>query len=390
MQSFRPNATSYLKEVLQHEPYDSFWQERTLSDYQYVNFPAVHVAGWYDLFLRNSLLTFENYNTLSATGALGKQKLIVGPRGHCLFFRANDNLWFPNDFYDVVWGYETSLEIFGAKQKLPHLWKTTTVAAQLQTYTLYVMGSRLDTILPSYVGNYWTTLSSLPTPTNLTLYFGAAGSLSETSRSSSSVYTYLYDPANPVPSLCGNDIPIGGGTCGPCDQRPVENRTDVVLFETVVLQEPLVVLGPVSASLFVSSNCTDTDFMLKITDVYPSGESIIITDQILRMRWRNVVMEPPAPTYFPPMPISPKQIYSISFETWPFLQVFNKGHKIRVAITSSNSPRFNPTPNNGKLVYQGGPIYTAMNSFYTGPSTPSSLVFPTVTLEQVPPNVNIL
>lgn len=87
MQHWRPNAPPYIDEVLQHEGYSAWWAQRTLLDYTTITFPSIFLMGWYDIFTRPNLESFWNYQLLSAPEARGRQQAIIGPRGHCLFFK---------------------------------------------------------------------------------------------------------------------------------------------------------------------------------------------------------------------------------------------------------------------------------------------------------------
>ena len=96
--------------------------------------------------------------------------------------------------------------------------------------------------------------------------------------------TFKYDPQNPVPTLGGQNLHIAKG---PMDQRPVESRPDVLLFTTEPLPEPVEVTGRITATLFISSDCPDTDFTVKLCDVYPDGKSMLVTDGIQRASLRE-------------------------------------------------------------------------------------------------------
>ena len=120
------------------------------------------------------------------------------------------------------------------------------------------------------------------------------------------------------------------------DQRPVESRDDVLLFTSEPLEEPLEVTGRIKARLFVSSDCPDTDFTLKLTDVYPDCKSLLVTDGIRRASLRN--------SYEKHEPLESGKVYELEVDLWSTSLIFNKGHRIRVAVSSSNSPRLNRTP----------------------------------------------
>jgi len=190
--------------------------------------------------------------------------------------------------------------------------------------------------------------------------------------------TFNFNPHYPVPTNGGNNLEIA---CGPLDQRPVENRPDVVVFTSAVLTQVVPITGPLNAILYVASNQTDTDFTVKLTDVHPTGVSRLIQDGIIRMRWRN--------RYNSDQPelITPGQVYQVQVSLWNTSYVFNPGHRIRVDISSSNDPRFSVNPNNGLPLSQNatGPLLVAANTIYHSPQYPSQIVLPVVTMAQLPP-----
>ncbi|HIE96860.1 MAG TPA: CocE/NonD family hydrolase [Fuerstia sp.] len=156
---------------------------------------------------------------------------------------------------------------------------------------------------------------------------------------------------------------------GPLDQRPVENRPDILLFTTDVLDKPMEITGHLYARLFVSSDCPDTDFAVKICDVYPDGASILVTDGILKARFREgfsreVFMEE-------------EETYELSVDLWSTSCIFNRGHRLRVSITSSNWPRFTPNPNNGKGFRLDDPDKrVANNTVHFSARYPSHVILP--------------
>jgi len=144
----------------------------------------------------------------------------------------------------------------------------------------------------------------------------------------------------------------------------------VLCFTTEPLQEPLEVTGRVLARLFVSSDCPDTDFTAKISDVYPDGRSMLLTDGILRMRFRE--------GFEAEKLMEPGITYEVTVDLWSTSIVFNTGHRIRVAISSSNSPRFEPNPNTGEPFRQSTLMRVALNSVYLDANHASRVILPVV------------
>src|SRR5262249_44760420 len=151
---------------------------------------------------------------------------------------------------------------------------------------------------------------------------------------------YTYDPREPVPNA-------GGGNCcwpkilpwGPMDQRPVERRDDVLVYSTPPLAQDVRVTGPVTAHLWISSSAPDTDFAVKLVDVFPSGFAMNLTDGILRARYRSSVENP--------QPLEKGRAYEISVDVGNTSNLFLKGHRIRVEVSSGNFPRYSRNTNTG-------------------------------------------
>jgi hypothetical protein len=177
--------------------------------------------------------------------------------------------------------------------------------------------------------------------------------------------SYRYDPAKPVPTIGGAEL---GANIGPRDQRSVESRPDVLLFTSDALEAPLEVTGRIGARLFVSSDCPDTDFTVKLTDVYPDGRSMLVTDGILRTRFRE--------SFEREKLLEPGEVVEIPVDLWSTSLVFNTGHRIRIAVSSSNAPRFDPNPNTGRGFRADQEQRVAANTLHVSEKYPSQIVLP--------------
>ena len=364
----RPDAPSYVEQMYIHEAFDSWWQEITLSNWTSITIPGIHYAGWDDIFLQPQLTTYNDFQTKGGVGAKGKQKLIIGADGHCSL-QGHDKRPFAE--FAEVWAIEMAYALFAEVLGEPAHWP------KLDTVTLYIMGAN-TTDAP---GSYWTTLPDFPTPVMTTYALAADGSLATPGSPASSAknFTYSYDPANPVPTIGGNNLNLH---CGEKAQNAVESRPDVVVFTTPALDAPVPISGRMVATLYVASSRNDTDFTVKVTDVFPDGASILISDDIIRMRWRE--------TDEAPVPMVPGKIYKVEIEMWHMTYIFPAGHKIRFAVSSSNYPRFSKNPNTGLPIkdFSDNHLLVADNTLFVGGSTPSSLALPIVTMDQIPRNVN--
>ena len=257
---------------------------------------------------------------------------------------------------------------------------------QIRNVTFYVMSS--NDSAGNDVGNYWTSLDTFPAARATDYFLNADGTLS-TTRSGSAAVSYKYDPADPVPTMGGNNLPdsIGGSIpCGPMDQSEVDQRADVLKFQTPVLNEELALTGALLATLYVSSDAIDTDFTVKISDVFPTGEVRILQDNAVRMRWRENTL---TPVY-----MTQGEVYKVEMNLWNTSYVVAPGHALRVSVSSSNFPRFSVNPNNGIVVddaaYPGANI-TATNTLYMQEEYPSKVTLPVVPFRKIQmPEVHVL
>jgi uncharacterized protein len=186
---------------------------------------------------------------------------------------------------------------------------------------------------------------------------------------------YLYDPNRPVPTCGGASLLPGsrvGANGGPRDQREVEGRSDVLCYTTPPLKQPLEVTGPVTLTLFVSSSARDTDFTGKLVDVAPDGTATILTDGILRTRYRD--------SHEHPSLLEPGEIYEIQVDMWATANLFAVGHRIRLEVSSSNFPRFDRNTNTGGIIAtdKPGDVVQAVNRVWHGGMHPSRLILPII------------
>jgi len=163
----------------------------------------------------------------------------------------------------------------------------------------------------------------------------------------------VYDPKDPVPSVGGNNLMMDRG---PMDQRKVSTRADVLKFETEPLKQPIEIAGHVMAELAVSTDAEDTDFMVKLVDVYPNGYEALVLDEAFRLRyWKSLLT---------PMRVEKNKAYPITIDLWSTALVFNTGHKIAVHVSSSNSPRFEAHSNTWEPVKSYDQAVKATNTVF--------------------------
>lgn len=368
-----------IETVHENEAHTEYWAGVEVSDEQYglINFPSAHWGGWYDLFQLGTMQVFEGYNTKSAPNVRYTSKITMDPCGHCLeagdFFNSN-----------AVQGRTAlvlaqMLEVYGIRP---------VTRSEIKNVTFYVMSSN-DTA-GNEAGNYWTSLDTWPEARYVDYFLNADGTLSSKFSSDSNTQTtFVYDPANPAPTNGGNNLPasIGGSIpCGPLDQSEVDARSDVLKFQTPVLESELALTGALMATLYVSSDAIDTDFTVKISDVYPTGEVRILQDNAVRMRWRQNTL---TPVY-----MTKGEVYKVEMNLWNTSYVVAPGHALRVSVSSSNFPRFSVNPNNGILLadpaYPGANI-TATNTLYHSLEHMSKVTLPVIPHKKTQmPEVHVL
>jgi len=357
-------STYILPELWAYENYSlEFWTNVSLEDnWQDVNVPAFHIGGWYDCFCQGLLDGFMGYQYDSGSGAAGKSKLVVGPWTHAFFggriqgqlkYPVNAQDTFSGEYWDEILD-QYILEISDDFENRPNV-------------VYYVMGDVKDS---SAKGNFWRYADDWP-PAYIPdeWYFHESNVLSMDAPGAYSPNTYLYNPTNPVPTKGGTNLfPLAPTWAGPYDQTSIENRPDVLLFTSDVLTEPYEATGRIKARLYVSSDCPDTDFTVKLTDVYPDGRSMLICDGILRMRNRNGV------DHWEFMDSG--EVYEIEVDLWSTSYIWNTGHRIRVAVSSSNYPRYLANPNTEDAMMQNTGYNIAQNTLFLDSVHPSCIILP--------------
>ena len=346
-----------------HPRYDEFWKrlnfEARSGD---VRAPAVFPGGWYDIFLQGTLNAFTAVQHRGGEGARGKCRLVVGPIGHGTF---NELKYPANAAQGPACG--------DAFAWFDHvlLGKANAVSREKPVH-YYVMGDPTD---PKAPGNVWRHADDWPPAAKTTPFFFHADGKLGRDKPTEGVASrrYRYDPKDPVPNVGGQEL---GVPLGPMDQRRVEKRPDVLLFTTDELTEPVEVTGRIMAKLVISSDCPDTDFTVKLCDVYPDGRSMLVTDGILRARYRE--------SFEKESFLEPGQVYELTVDLWSTSLVFNKGHRIRVAVSSSNSPRFEANPNTGKPFRADKETRVATSTVHLSAKYPSHIVLPVVTQAGAP------
>jgi predicted acyl esterase len=357
-------CTECIQDVRENEQDGEFWDPINMTSYYgNVHFPSIHWAGWSDIFLDHQIDAFNGYKKQGQPQIRDDTYLFVEPHGHC---------------YDHVYYKGISLlalRIGRAIFKLQETGVRDPLLDEVTGLTLYVLGPQeLGPLVP---GNYFTSLEDWPVPQYTNYYLTADRKLQTLiPTNSTSSLSYKYDPTTSAPTIGGNNL---FGSCGHLPQNQNEARTDYLTFTSDPLIRELAIVGRIEAVLYVSSTTNDTDFLVKITDVYPDGTSVLLQEGSIRMKWR-------VDKRSDPVLMVPGQIYQVTIEIWRIAMVFARNHSIRISITSSNNPRYEPNPNNGNLLIEGGDPVVTQNSIYVGRANPSHIILPVVEIDQIPPS----
>ena len=350
-------------EQIAHPERDEFWEQRDLSGVvQKMTAPALVIAGWYDLCIIEQLRDFERYRTSAGSAdAREGSRLIVGPWDHDpgLTGRFRDH-----DF--GVFASAPATDLTGEHIRHFQRWlcpSDAPVAAPPSRVKLFVMGV-----------DRWREYEEWPPPEArpVDFFLADAGVLSDERSGSDQTWEYIYDPADPVPTAGGAQIPTLWGFSGPTDQRVLNNRPDILHFETGPLPTDTDVIGYIHATLFVRSTAVDTDFTAKLIDVHPDGTAQVLCDGIIRMRYRASLQQAEL--------MEPGQIYEVEINMAATANVFRAGHRIRLDVSSSNFPRFDRNTNTGGTISRENisDALIARNTVLAGPEHPSRLTLPII------------
>lgn len=347
-------------------PADPRWQRvSTVKSDARPRVPALHVSTWHDVGVGETTRLYKHLQDVGTPN----QHLIIGAGPHCLMF------WDEPRFADLTFGDLAvgDARYGGADRGYERLfldWFDQWVAgkaptAQIPPVQLYVMhrgwvsGSRYP--LPDVLSTPFYLATADPGVASID-----SGALQIAAHSQDGRHDYVYDPDSPTPTR-------GGGCCevdNALDQRPVEARRDVLVYSTRPLEKPLSIAGPVSVTLYVSSSARDTDFMVKLVDVFPDGRAINLADDAFRVRYRT--------GFDRPSPMKPGEVYEITLTNMVAGNRFRKGHRIRLEVASANFPLFERNLNTGKNNFDETSWVVARNSVHFGKRHPSRVVLPVI------------
>lgn len=390
-----PDYEAYLFEQWRAGTFDDYWKVPGLwaEGYHDVwpDVPMVHMSSWYDPYPRTAV---DNYRGLRAAGKRDV-RLILGP-------------WTHGD-RSLTWAGEVD---FGADavidgQGAPDFWElrlrwfehtlhglTNDVASGPRVRYFVMGGGPGDRDAQGRLrhGGRWRTAADWPVPGTETrrLHLRAEGALTESAPDAAAELAWTHDPRDPVPTIGGaitSGRPIMEG--GAYDQvegpeffgssvmgRPLSDRPDVLAFRSPPLESAVEVTGPIEVELWVASDAPDTDLTIKLVDEYPPSEALpdgfamILTDGILRLRYRD--------SFERPSLLEPGRVYRVQVTAFPTSNLFAAGHRIRLDIASSNFPKYDLNFGTGEPEGSATEVRTARNTLHLSPERPSALLLPVV------------
>jgi putative CocE/NonD family hydrolase len=365
MQQLVGRHARFYDDWLAHPDYDEYWKPLNVEEvFDRITIPVHTFGGWFDIFSQGTL---RGYVGMSQKGGSEKARkgsnLVIGPWGHG-----------PTQKFGAI--------DFGPTANVDPL------PLQLRWYDYWLKG--LDNGLASeppvklfVMGrNQWVYEREYPIARTQyrPLYFNSGGKANSSAgdgrlswtkpRDVSIADRFTYDPANPVPSVGGNNCCGTPTPTGPQDQRPIEKRPDVLVYTSDELQEELEITGPVKVVLYAATDAVDTDFVAKLVDVYPDGASYNMAEGIVRARYRESLSKPTL--------LEPGRVYRFDIDMVGTSVAFQKGHRIRVQIASSHFPQFDRNPNTGARFGTSAEIKVAQQTIYHDVERASHILLPVI------------
>ena len=352
--------------MIRRTPDDPAWYKGGLyQDDMKLNLPGLWFMSWYDVSIGPNLALY-NLVRKTASPEIGNQQwVVIAPVGHCAYKRATADTVVGErsmgdarlDYDEIVYGFFDRFLKGETSKRLDSLPKV----------TYYTMGI-----------NKWQTAEAWP-PAGaqpVTWFLSSAGkanslygdgALSTAPPSSDTADSFTYDPANPVLAYGGNVCCTGTAIqAGSFDQRRMEARHDILVYTSEPFEEGVELSGPITPTLYVSSDAKDTDFTVKVIDVDPDGRAFNLDESIQRMRYRDGYDKPV-------VWMERGKVYKVTLQPLTTSNFFLPGHRLRVEVSSSNFPRFDRNLNTGGKNYDEAVGVIAHNTVHHSKQYPSQL-----------------
>src|SRR5690349_746842 len=357
--------------MIQRTPNDPAWYKGGLyHDDMPLNLPGLWFMSWYDVSIGPNLALYNHVRKTAKLEFANEQWAVIAPVTHCAYTRATEDTIVGErsmgdarlDYQEIMYGF---FDRFLKGEKSPRL-------ESLPKVTYFTMGA-----------NKWQTSETWPPAgaQKITLFLSSAGHsnsltgdgvLLTSFPAADKPDTFTYDPMNPVPSYGGNVCCTGSAVqAGAFDQRKMEARNDILVYTSEPFKEGTELSGPIEPMLYVSSDAKDTDFTVKVLDVYPDGRAYNLDESIQRLRYRD--------GYDKPMVwMEPGKVYKVALQPLNTSNYFDAGHQLRIEVSSSNFPRFDRNLNTGGNNYDEDKGVVAHNSVHHSKQYPSQVVFTVV------------
>ena len=387
---FAPEYEQWLVEAMRHGANDAFWAQNNIlgNAAQYKDIPVYLVGGWYDSWAGNTTANFAALTKVLKSDVY----LIMGPWIHGQQGKSSHGqVDFGNEAPipdPLAWRLEWYDHWLRGKDN--SVGKAAPFRTKVRYFTMGTGdGRKTEKGLLAH-GGRWNEAGEWPPAgtKGVPYYLGPQGRLGrDMAPGGAGSTSFIFDPRNPVPTI-GGCISSGDGIMlqGAWDQKggphiwnwqqplPLSARNDILVFQTEPLDSDEEVTGEIEVRLWISSSAPDTDFTAKLLDVHPAssewpgGFDLNITDGIARCRFRESDKEEKLMT--------PGDVHPLTIRLYPTSNVFKKGHRIRVDISSSNFPRFDVNPNTGEPLNEHRRVQTAVNTVWHDRDRPSQIVLP--------------
>ena len=349
---------------------DDTWDHLNIDDrYDRIETPTFHIGGWYDCFIGDTLRQYGAMKERAREAGMRPPRLLVGPWTHGSFGSTVGDLDFGIGSSGLFLNYRGDLTDAQLRWFDASLKGDEGAIEEMPPVQVFVMGE-----------NRWRGYEEWPVPGSHSerWHLHANGRLSRAKPARSEPDEYDYDPGDPVPTIGGAILMAPIHRPGARDQRKIEDRPDVLLYTSEVLREDYTVLGAVHATLFAATDAPDTDFVVRLVDVYPDGRAIVVTDGVIRASARESYPAPGVISSVKPSRIEPGRVYEYCVDLWETGITFRAGHRIRVEVTSSSFPRWERNPNTGESGVNSAHTEVARQRVFHDPEHPSHVTLTVV------------
>jgi hypothetical protein len=385
----------YFFDAVRHPTDDAYWRAFSIQTrYDKVAVPVLAFEGWYDAFLNGALRNFNGVRAYGASDlARQNQRIVIGPWEHLGWGRPDSPVsprlkaigpvadspvneltlaWFDHFLKGadngVDGGPRVDYFVMGENQwRVAKEWPL--ASTQYRPWYLASGGHAASVagdgvLTPVRPGSDTHGEGASHAANEFGTAVGAPAATAPSDR-------FVYNPSNPVPSVGGHSCcNWTSGPQGQFDQSSVEQRADVLVYSSTPLDQALEVTGPVTVTLYARTTASDTDFTAKLVDVYPDGAAVNLANGIQRASFRESLTHP--------TPVEPGKIYEYRINVWPTSNLFAKGHRIRLEISSSDYPQFAPNPNTGEPFGRSARWRIATQTILHDAHHPSAVILPVI------------